>query len=414
MHKLVPDAAVSAMLAAEELAASCLEADKAAPTGRLAAPEGSGDGLRPAALPGVWKLAASNGRILALFRTESLLTRMRAGASSQTLPPDISLTFLPPGKEPEAASVSTQAGPMLPGWRLALALNDQRLFVSAADQQIASYVWIGALVLVTVAVLAALALGMVRRQMALTRLRNDLVANVSHELKTPLSSMRLLVETLLNSEKPDPRTVREYLELIAQENLRLSRLIDNFLTFSRIERNKYAFKFKELPAARIIEEARAAIQDRFNAAGCAFACQVAPNLPLVVADQDAMVTVLLNLLDNAFKYTGEGKQISLEAAAENGCVRYRVKDNGIGLSSRDIKRIFKRFFQVDQRLTRTGGPLAAPERSGGGCGLGLSIVKFIVTAHHGRIEVDSQPRKGSTFTVSIPAKGAVLKQEQKP
>jgi len=96
---------------------------------------------------------------------------------------------------------------------------------------------------------------MVRRQAALTQLRNDLVANVTHELKTPLSSMRLLVETLLNSPQLNEKTAREYLELIAKEIFRLSRLIDNFLTFSRIERNKYTFDFKEVPAKAIVESA---------------------------------------------------------------------------------------------------------------------------------------------------------------
>ena len=126
---------------------------------------------------------------------------------------------------------------------------------TAAEQRIASYVWIGVLVFATVIVLAALALRLVRRQVAVTQLRNDLVANVTHELKTPLASMRLLVDTLLNSQPLHEQTAREYLQLIAQENLRLSRLIDNFLTFSRMERNKYAFGFKEVPAAEIVEGA---------------------------------------------------------------------------------------------------------------------------------------------------------------
>ena len=138
------------------------------------------------------------------------------------------------------------------------------MFDTAAEQRIASYVWIGVLVFATVIVLAALALRLVRRQMALTQLRNDLVANVTHELKTPLSSMRLLVDTLLNSQPLHEQTAREYLQLIAQENLRLSRLIDNFLTFSRMERNKYAFGFKEVPAAAIVEGAITAVRERFK------------------------------------------------------------------------------------------------------------------------------------------------------
>jgi len=284
----------------------------------------------------------------------------------------------------------------VPGWRLGLALKDERLFNTASDQRIASYLWIGILVLATVFILAALVLGLVRRQVALTQLRNDLVANVTHELKPPLSSMRLLVDTLLGSSRLEEKTTREYLQLMAGENLRLSRLIDNFLTFSRIERNKYTFKLEELPASRIVEAAVASVRDRFNAPGCELKIEASPDLPSVVVDSDAMVTALINLLDNAFKYTGDEKRITLNAAAENGCVRFCVRDNGIGLSERDTKRIFKRFYQVDQRLSRTGG----------GCGLGLSIVKFIVTAHHGDVRVESHSDKGSVFTVTLPIENA--------
>jgi signal transduction histidine kinase len=194
--------------------------------------------LHPASLPGIWHFGSVRGRVLELHSTEGLLARMRAGVASQVLPTDASLAFVPPGKESDTTLVSLPAGPNLPGWRLALSLNDRQLFEAAAKQRIASYIWIVALVVATVVILAALVLRVVRRQMALTQLRNDLVANVTHELKTPLASMRLLVETLLNTQPLHEPTAREYLQLIAQENLRLSRLIDNFLTFSRIERNK--------------------------------------------------------------------------------------------------------------------------------------------------------------------------------
>jgi len=246
-----------------------------------------------------------------------------------------------------------------------------------------------------VAALGLLALGLIRRQTALTALRNDLVANVTHELKTPLSSMRLLVDTLLDSKELDQKTAREYLQLIATENLRLSRLIDNFLTFSRIERNKYAFHFHEVPASALVEAAAGAVRERFHAPGCRFDVQAAVDLPTVVADADALVTALVNLLDNAYKYSGDEKEITLAAGARNGSVFFAIKDNGIGLSSRDTKRIFKRFFQVDQEVSR----------SGGGCGLGLSIVQFIVTAHRGAVRVESQPGRGSTFTINLPVAG---------
>src|SRR5207248_3219336 len=202
---------------------------------------------------------------------------------------------------------------------------------------------------------------------------------------------RLLVDTLLNSQTLNPQTTREYLELIATENLRLSRMIDNFLAFSRIERNKYAFLFKETQPAAIAAAAAAAVAERLNTPGCRFELQVQDALPPIVADRDAMVTALVNLLDNAYKYSGEQKEITLAANANNGSVEFSVRDNGIGLPAREINRIFKRFYQVDQRMTRAGG----------GCGLGLSIVKFIVAAHRGRVRVESEPDGGSTCTIAL-------------
>jgi len=274
-----------------------------------------------------------------------------------------------------------------------LSLNDQKLFETIANQQIGAYLWGSGLVGAAVVMLSLLALGMVRRQLALTQLRNDLVANVTHELKTPLASMRLLVETLLASPQLEEQTTREYLALIARENIRLSRLIGNFLTFSRIERNKYNFDFHPVPVAAIVNEAVAAMHERLNAPGCHFEMRLAPELPALIADADALVTTLVNLLDNACKYTGENKRIGLEVRLEQGQVRFAVSDNGIGLTPRDQQQIFKRFYRAN--------PLRSP--TVGGCGLGLSIVQFIVTAHHGTIQVASEPGHGSIFTVSLPA-----------
>jgi signal transduction histidine kinase len=215
---------------------------------------------------------------------------------------------------------------------------------------------------------------------------------VTHELKTPLASTRLLVETLLHADKLEEQPTREYLELIARENIRLSRLIDNFLTFSRIERNKYTFDFKEVSAGSIAGAAVTAVRERFQSSGCHFEVKIPSDLPSVRADADAMVTALLNLLDNAYKYSGGSKQIGFRVGAENGAVTFSVSDNGIGLSPRDAKQVFKRFYQVNQHMSR----------SSGGAGLGLSIVQFIVSAHHGAVQVVSELERGSTFTVQLP------------
>jgi signal transduction histidine kinase len=324
--------------------------------------------------------------MLLLYRTETLQRRMR-----ETLGTNV--TLLPPGADPASYLLTISAGTNLPGWQLAPAVNDRKLFEAAADAQTASYIWVGILALAAVGVLALVSVRLIRRQAAVAQLRNDLVANVTHELKTPLSSMRLLVDTLLNSPVLHEETARQYLQLIASENLRLSRLIDNFLAFSRMERNKQAFDFNETAPKTIVDTAAAAVRDRFNTPECRFETEVAADLPPIRADAGAMVTALLNLLDNAHKYSGDLKEIRLRASAENGQVAFSVADNGIGLAPRETKKIFRRFYQVDQRLARTGG----------GCGLGLSIVQFIVTAHHGTVRVESEPGRGSAFIISIPA-----------
>jgi signal transduction histidine kinase len=205
--------------------------------------------------------------------------------------------------------------------------------------------------------------------------------------------MRVLVDTLLNSDRWDEHTTREYLLLIAQQNERLSRLIHNFLTFSRIERGKQIFHVAPCPVGGIVEGAVEAVRERFQAPGCRFEVQVEPDLPMVAADRDAVVAALINLLDNAWKYSGDIKQIVVVARAENGRVLFSVQDNGIGIAPRERARIFQSFYQVDRRLSRTDS----------GCGLGLSIVQFIIAAHHGSVSVESQPGRGSTFTISLPA-----------
>lgn len=386
LQRLFPDEARFPTLAAEELAARYVEAGTA---GRLEA------GFHPTPLPGIWQFSSAGGRVVTLHRIENLPARWLKTVAPQDLPTDVRVDFVAPGQEAKGSIRSEPAGTMFPGWRLALSPANPALFDVAARERATTYVWIVVLAVATVCVLALLALSLVRRQLALTQLRNDLVANVTHELKTPLSSMRLLVETLLDSPRLEEQTAREYLKLIATENVRLSRLIDNFLTFSRIERNKYSFDFKEVPATAIAEGAAAAVRERFNAPGCRFEVSIPSDLPRMVADEGALVTALVNLLDNAYKYSGDDKRITLTAGAENGTVRFTVADNGIGLSSRDAKRIFKRFFQVDRQASRTTG----------GCGLGLSIVQFVVSAHGGTVRVDSRPGSGSRFIVSIPANG---------
>jgi signal transduction histidine kinase len=279
-----------------------------------------------------------------------------------------------------------------PGWKVELYFAGGEVFEKAARRQIAVYIWTGTLVILLILAAGGFATRAVGRQIRLNKMKNDFIATVSHELKTPLASMRVLVDTLLEGNVKDEAQSEEYLRLTAKENERLSRMIDNFLTFSRMERNKKAFEMTPVSPAATANDAAEAVRTKYASHNCHFVVDIAENLPEISADHDAMVTVLVNLLDNACKYTGDQKQITLKVFTEGDYICFAVSDNGIGLARRHIRRIFDSFYQVDSSLARKAE----------GCGLGLSIVKFIVDAHKAKITVESKPGKGSTFTVRIP------------
>jgi signal transduction histidine kinase len=365
--------------AAERLAARFLEAGRAR-TGEAA--------LEASGVPDVWKLTAPGGRIVALYRAATAISAMRGLSSSS----NVALALTPPGGAPVSADESLAAGSRLPGWQISLSFSGNGLVDEAARQRTISYVWIGWLAIIVVATTALAAGQSLRRQWRLARLKTDLLAAVSHELKTPLASMRLLVDALIEENKFEPEKTRDYLGLIGSENLRLSRLIENFLTFSRIERNRQSFEFAETRPEDVVRIAVHAMRERLQAPACQLEIDIAANLPALRADQDALVTTLLNLLDNAHKYTPSDRRIRLEVYPEADTVVFAVKDNGIGIAPRDQKRIFRRFYQVDRRLARETG----------GCGLGLSIVDFIVKAHGGSVRVESKPGAGSAFRIVMP------------
>jgi signal transduction histidine kinase len=306
-------------------------------------------------------------------------------------------------REPCAAGA---VGPHFPGWTIQLFFKGGDVFFEqAASEQIAIYTWTGVLFIVLILASGAVAARSIGHQVRLNKLKNDFIATVTHELKTPLASMRVLVDTLLEGNYRDQNQVTEYLQLVSRENERLSRLIDNFLTFSRMERNKQAFQMRQVSPVSIAHAAAEAVKTKLgpqthtSAFGspigrghCCFETEIPDQLPEIRADHDALVTVLVNLLDNAYKYSYDEKRIKLSVADDAGSVRFTVSDNGLGIPRRALKKVFERFYQVDRSLSRRAE----------GCGLGLSIAKFIVDAHQGTITVESKPGQGSIFTVTIP------------
>ncbi|MHC4591174.1 MAG: ATP-binding protein [Planctomycetota bacterium] len=374
------------VLVAEEMAAAYLAAEPSRP---------AFSSLVPTGLDDLWQLPSPDRMVVALLKGERVEAEVRSVLETEVPLTNARLKALAPGQDaPEVPPfLSIPVGGYLPNWRVALYLEGTDPSADAAERQIAAYLWTGLIVIATVATIALLMGHYLLRQVRLTRLKNDFIATVSHELKTPLSAMRVLVDTLIEGNYNDQARVGEYLHLVSKENQRLSRLIDNFLTFSRMERNKQVFDSLDVQPGEVVNAAADVVRSRFEAQGCRLDVEVAPDLPPVVGDADALVTMLLNLLDNAFKYSEDDKQIAVRAYASDESICLEVEDNGIGLSSRAARKVFDRFYQVDSSLSR----------SVGGAGLGLSIVKFIVDAHGGSISVTSRPGEGSVFRVKLPA-----------
>lgn len=384
LAELAPESVDAQLLAAEALAARFVAAHPK--PSRMPV-------LQSSQLADVWQIATPDGRLLLLLNTGTVVAQSANVISETQLPDGVQISIVPPG-QPQSVDelISIRAGSQLPGWRLSMNLTDARITDSASHQQ-TIYVWISVLVVLSTSIVAVFLAVSIRRQIHVANLKNDLVGTVSHELKTPLSSMRLLVDTLLDSGQFEPQQTREYLQLVAKENTRLSRLIENFLTFSRLEQGKHTFEFGTVEVTGLLARVVEAAGERFHEPGCTLTVDTADNLSSIRADEDGLVMALLNLLDNAYKYSSAPREISVRVNREGGSVNFSVTDNGVGMTRAAAKRIFQKFYQVDQSLVREGQ----------GCGLGLSIVNYIVRAHGGEATVTSRPENGSTFTLKIPA-----------
>jgi signal transduction histidine kinase len=277
-------------------------------------------------------------------------------------------------------------------WTVQVFLLDEETLARGAREQFRGYLGIVIGAVAVVLIIATAAALTLNRQIELRELRNTAVATVAHELRTPLASMRMLVDTLREGRIRDETQRLEYLDLIAAENERLSRLAEDFLTFSRLERGKHKLVLAPVSPRAVVDQALQGLRPRLDSPRCTFSLDVPGGLPPVLADRDALAAVLVNLLDNALKYTGDDKRISLWARAARDAVVFAVTDNGIGMGHSQLKRVFEPFHQIDDRLARVAE----------GAGLGLAIVARIVGLHRGRIHVDSKPGQGTTFSIRIP------------
>ena len=226
----------------------------------------------------------------------------------------------------------------------------------------------------------------------LERVRQDFVANVSHEFKTPLTAIQGFAETLLGGALDDPTNNRRFLDIIRNHAIRLARLTNDLLKLARIEAGKLEVEFFPVGLIELIEGCAETTLMKASRKQITLEIEVPPGLPAVQGDASLLRDVLQNLLDNAIQYTPAGGHVHVTAEAKGREAVITVSDTGIGIPTSDRERIFERFYRVD----------AARSREAGGTGLGLSIAKHIVEAHNGRLWVDSVIGEGSKFSFSIP------------
>ena len=231
------------------------------------------------------------------------------------------------------------------------------------------------------------------RAVRLSQMKTDFVSNVSHELRTPLASVRVFGEFLRLGRVTDPEKIREYGQYIETESRRLTQLINNILDFSKIESGQKTYHFETLDIQDIVAETVQLFKVRLEHSGLRLAFD-APSHPLPAAriDPDALVQALVNLLDNAVKYSGEAKDIRVRLGQRDGFLSIAVTDYGLGVPRDQQDKVFEKFYRVPTGLVHEVK----------GSGLGLSIVKHVVEAHGGQVTVESQAGQGSTFTIFLP------------
>ncbi|HEY7097849.1 MAG TPA: HAMP domain-containing sensor histidine kinase [Terriglobales bacterium] len=231
----------------------------------------------------------------------------------------------------------------------------------------------------------------VSKEMALAKLKSDFVSNVSHELRTPLSLIRLYAETLEMGRLTSPDKYQEYYQIIRKESERLTALINNILDFSRIEAGRKEYDFRETDLRELVHNTLESYRYQIEQNGFSFVEKI-ENVPPMMVDREAMARSLLNLVNNALKYSQDRKYIGVNLYRDNGAVKLEVVDHGIGIPVPEQQKIFEKFYRV-------GDPLVHNTK---GSGLGLSLVRHIISAHGGEVAVDSAPGQGSRFVITLP------------
>jgi len=266
--------------------------------------------------------------------------------------------------------------------------------LAGKESQLYLILFLGIIVVMLIGII--LMVHAVIRESEVSRLKSEFVSNVSHELKTPLALIRMFGETLDSGIVTEEKDKQKFYSIIRKESERLTHLINNVLDFSRIDAGVKEYNFKEADLVEVVRGSMEAFQFQISDSGFKIESELPDESIILKIDKEAIAQVLLNLLNNAVKYSEEEKYIKVTLCKDSASALISVIDHGVGISGEELKKIFDKFYRVP----------AVKTKETQGTGLGLTLAKHIVKAHGGKIEVESEVGKGSRFIVRLPFEGA--------
>jgi signal transduction histidine kinase/tetratricopeptide (TPR) repeat protein len=292
----------------------------------------------------------------------------------------------------EIPPVHTVFPPFLPSWSMRLYPEDRGLFTSLfrAGEGLFLYIFLAILAVLLCGLFFTLKI--VNNELNLSRMKSHFISTVSHEFKSPLTSIRQMAEMLAHERISTPEKQKQYFETILQQSERLSHLIENILDFSRIEEGHKTFRFEKGDVVPLVKEMVESFQILTADREFRITLEVPEPLPQIVFDREGISQVMHNLLDNAVKYSGDSRSIEVTLVRRGDRIVIGIRDHGYGIQKEEQEKIFSRFYRAGEELTQNVK----------GSGIGLTIVRQIVEAHHGEVTVDSSPGKGSLFSVELP------------
>jgi signal transduction histidine kinase len=280
----------------------------------------------------------------------------------------------------------------LPQWKLLMSENRPGFMTTLMTAGSGIYLFAFILIVLLMLLGFVFILYSLNVELRLNKLKSEFISNVSHELKSPLTSIRMMTDMLHHNRVENEERKAKYYSAMLEESEHLSHLVDNILDFSRIDEDRKKYEIVNHDPDKLIREFIKSIREMIRVKGFKINYSCPEKVPFIRADRDAMLQVLYNLVDNAIKFSGTTRQIDIKLHSEDNEIQLSVKDYGIGISTNDQEKIFERFYRSreSQRLGIRGS------------GIGLTIVKKIVEDHGGYLTLDSRPGEGSLFTVRLP------------